>query len=90
MFKKTLFILISFLVFSCAFTSSTFAQVPGDLNFKESYVQGKIISILSQKTQTTDGMVSLEQKFKVQLLDGKEKGKTVVIEMLGDSKTSRN
>jgi uncharacterized membrane protein len=88
-FKKTLFILISFLVFSFAFASSIFAQVPGDLNFKESYNQGKIISILSQKTQTIDGMTSLEQKFKVQLLDGKEKGKTVVIEMLGDSKTSQ-
>jgi len=76
-FKKAFFILISFLVFSFAFASSTFAQMPGDLNFKESYTQGKIISILSQKTQTTDGMTSLEQKFKVQLLDGKEKGKTV-------------
>jgi uncharacterized membrane protein len=63
--------------------------MPGDLNFKESYTQGKIISILSQKTQTTDGMTSLEQKFKVQLLDGKEKGKTVTIEMSGDSKTSQ-
>jgi uncharacterized membrane protein len=89
MLKKVLFILISCLVFSFAFASSTFAQMPGDLNFKESYTQGKIISILSQKTQTTDGMTSLEQKFKVQLLDGKEKGKTVVIEMLGDSKTSQ-
>lgn len=89
MFKKALFILISCLVFSFAFASSTFAQMPGDLNFKESYTQGKIISILSQKTQTTDGMTSLEQKFKVQLLDGKEKGKTVTIEMSGDSKTSQ-
>lgn len=89
MFKKAFFILISFLVFSFAFASSTFAQMPGDLNFKESYTQGKIISILSQKTQTTDGMTSLEQKFKVQLLDGKEKGKTVTIEMSGDSKTSQ-
>jgi uncharacterized membrane protein len=88
-FKKAFFILISCLVFSFAFASSTFAQMPGDLNFKESYTQGKIISILSQKTQITDGMTSLEQKFKVQLLDGKEKGKTVVIEMSGDSKTSQ-
>jgi uncharacterized membrane protein len=87
--KKTIFILFSFLLFSFAFASSTFAQMPGNLNFKESYTQGKIISILSQKTQTTDGMTSLEQKFKVQLLDGKEKGKTVTIEMSGDSKTSQ-
>jgi uncharacterized membrane protein len=89
MLKKVIFILISFLVFSFAFASSTFAQMPGNLNFKDSYTQGKIISILSQKTQTTDGMTSLEQKFKVQLLDGKEKGKTVTIEMSGDSKTSQ-
>ncbi len=88
MLKKTLFILISFLVFAFMFASSTFAQVPGNLNFKESFIQGKIISILSQKLQTTYGQKNLNQKFKVQLLDGKEKGKTVVIEMSGDPKTS--
>ena len=89
MFKKIIFILISFLLFAFAFTSSTFAQMPGNLNFKDSYLQGKIISILSQKTQTTDGQKSLDQKFKVQLLEGKDKGKTVVIEMSGDPKTSQ-
>jgi len=88
-FKKIIFILISFLLFAFAFTSSTFAQMPGNLNFKDSYLQGKIISILSQKTQTTDGQKSLDQKFKVQLLEGKDKGKTVVIEMSGDPKTSQ-
>jgi len=88
-FKKVVFTLISCLVFAFAFTSSSFAQVPGNLNFKESFIQGKIISILSQKLQTTYGQKNLNQKIKVQLLDGKEKGKTVVIEMSSDPKTSQ-
>jgi uncharacterized membrane protein len=63
--------------------------MPGDLNFKDSYLQGKIISILSQKTQTTDGQKSLDQKFKVQLLSGNKKGESVTIDMSGDPKTSQ-
>lgn len=65
--------------------SSSFAQAPS-LNLKEAYVKGKVIEILKQRLEKINNISVYSEQLKVQISEGKEKGKIVSIERSLDPK----
>lgn len=84
---KLFFTLLAFFVFLFVFNSSSLAQAPG-LDLKETYARGKVVEILKQGTQSLSGISVYSERLKVQILEGTEKNKIIVIDRSLDPKLS--
>lgn len=71
--------------FILIFTSHVYADPPDALDYKETYVRGKILQIISSGIQTLSGSKTFNENLKVQLLEGREKGKIVNISYSSDA-----
>lgn len=85
--RKLFLVLLSFFVFNFVFNSTSFAR---ELEFKEEFVRGKVIEILKQGTKSLNGISVYSERLKVQILDGKEKGKIISIDRNLDPKLLRH
>lgn len=55
------------------------ADPPDELDYKETYVRATVIQVLQQGLQNTSGEKVYSEKLKVQLNEGKEKGKVITV-----------
>lgn len=85
--RKFFLVALSFFVFLFILNSSSFAQAPS-LDLKESFVKGKVVEILKQELQSINGISVYSEQLKVQISEGKEKGKIVSIDRNLDPKVS--
>lgn len=83
--RKLFLILLSFFIFLFVFNLSSFAQAPS-LNLKETYIKGKIIEILKQGVRSLNGINVYSEQLKIQISEGAEKGKVVVVDRSLDPK----
>ncbi len=85
------FILIFSLCSICILTISffpihkVFADPPDELDYHESYARAQVIQVLSQGIQTYDHIKNYNESLKVAFLEGKEKGKKVVVSYSNDA-----
>lgn len=90
MFKKLLtflFFLSFFLVIPQAYAQE---QVPQPVIPQQSYVKGKVVAIVKEGIKEEGGTKNLYQVLKVQLLEGKEQGKTITVQQGGEFALSAN
>ncbi|HKC15024.1 MAG TPA: YibE/F family protein [Patescibacteria group bacterium] len=80
MLKKLVFCLIFFFTLAFSSVSVSHAQLPDQLDFKEAFGKGKIVEVFQPTTQEINGITISSQKYKVEIIEGAEKGKTVIIE----------
>ena len=85
--RKILQSIIFVALFSFVFAIPSFAQQAPQ--FKDSFVQGKITKILKQETEIQNGVTNFVQQFKIQLLSGSDKGKTVSVNLSSDPKDAQ-
>lgn len=83
--RKFFLILLSFFVFIFVFNSTSSAQAPS-LNLKETYIKGKVVEILKQGIESLNGINVYSQRLKIQISEGGEKGKVVVVDRNLDPK----
>lgn len=74
--RKIISILLASFLFLFVFSSSSLAQGLG-LDLKETFVKGKVVEILRQNLQSINGISVYSENLKVQISEGKEKGKTI-------------
>lgn len=84
---KFLSLIFSALIFLFIFNSVSFARTP-NFNLKETFTKGKIIDVLKQEQQSINGISVYVEQLRVQILEGSEKGKSIVIERSLDPKLS--
>src|SRR5258708_13673449 len=80
MLKKLVFCLIFFFTLAFSSVSVSHAQLPDQLDFKEAFGKGKIVEVFQPTTQEINGITISSQKYKVEIIEGAEKGTTVIIE----------
>jgi uncharacterized membrane protein len=88
--KKKYLLIISFLFLFLLSYSSFFlphvqADPPDQLDYKETYNRGKILTILQEGMQLFHGAKTYNETLRVQLLEGREKGKIVTIGYSSDA-----
>jgi len=89
--SKKLFFLISTVFFLIFFVRTTiYADPPDELDSGEVYVRARVLVVLKSGIVSFDGMKIHEETLKVQLLEGREKGKVVTVTRSGDPTVTAN
>src|SRR5487761_1358207 len=81
-FKRLLKLLVVLLFLATiffAFSKQVHADPPDEVDFQETFVKGQVTQIVKEGMQIFDSTKSYNETLKVQLLEGKEQGKVVII-----------
>lgn len=89
MFRKSILSVLFFSIFCLSLVSICNAKLPDQLDYKETFSRGKILELVKENSQTLYGITTYTQVFKVQILEGKEKGKIIEVQYSSDPKLSK-
>ncbi len=80
-FIFSLFVFLNFATFS-------YAEPRDSVDYKETFVRGKVMEVLNQGLKSFNGVSVYSEKLKVNILEGQEKGKIVIIDRSTDPRLS--
>jgi len=90
MYKKLFIIFISIFCLFTIFTSLVHAAPDDQLDPGEIYIRATVVRVLHAGVSTSSGLSIYNERMQVQLLEGKEKGKLVIVDRSGDPKLTAN
>lgn len=78
-------IILLLISLASSFPHITHADPPDELDYGESFSRALVLQVMKQGTQTFQGTKTFNETLKVQLLEGKEKGKTIQVSYSTDA-----